>query len=317
MSRTPSLQGSLNHIATTDFLSGVPSLQATGWMEFMPSGIRLQLLEGDIIGASGCDPLGTILVRRGELTEIQLAQALKLAANEPLGEVLLNNPEYKISRETLFEAMKTQILLAVNQLVLKQQTYFAYYRNDQLPRVYTRVSMQWALLESVTLADEIGISELGLSTVLRSRPNSSLSGVTMSGDEWQILTAINGRRSLQAVLKLFAADSTDSRGSWLRGYRATLRLFRQGLLEFAAVMGLRTIILERVKSLSAAYHPPAGMVANLFIKMLDGSRDAYSIGEELKLEPDKTAQIIVSLFRDNVATVKQGQSELEKLLDEY
>ena len=62
---------------------------------------------------------------------------------------------------------------------------------------------------------------------------------------------------------------------------------------------------------------PAGMVANLFIKMLDGTRDAYSIGEELKLEPDKTAQIIVSLYRDNVATVKQGKSELEKLLDEY
>ncbi len=317
VSRSPSLQGSLNHIATADFLNGVPGLHPTGWMEFQPSGIRLQLLDGDIIGASGCEPLGTILLRRGELSEIDLSQALKLSAGLPLGEVLLNNSQFRVSREALFEAMKTQILLSVNQLILKQQSYFAYYRDDKLPSVYTRVSVQWALLESITLADEIGVSELGLSTVLKSRPNSSLSGVSLSGDEWQILTAVNGRRSLQAVLKLFAADATDSHGSWLRGYRAALRLYRQGLLELAAVMGLRTIILERVRSLSAAYHPPAGMVANLFIKMLDGSRDVYTIGEELRLEPDKTAQIIVSLFRDKVATVKQGQSELEKLLDEY
>jgi hypothetical protein len=316
--RVPSLQGSLLHIATQDFLAGLPSLNATGWIEFLPSGIRLQLLESSIIGASGTEPLGTILVRRGVLPESVLSEAMARVTNKrPLGEVLIEDEVYRLPHNVMFEAMKTQILMAIHQLILYPQSEFRYYRDDAVPRYFARVPVQWALLEAVALADEIGNAELGLSTVLRSRPNSSLSGVSLSGDEWQILTAINGRRNLNAVLKLFAAESSQNQSVLLRGYRATLTLFRKGLLEFSAVMGLHTIVLERVKNLGAAYHPPAGMVANLFIKQLDGKKTAFQIGETLHLEPDKTAQIVVSLHRDRVAVVRRGQTELDRLLDEY
>jgi hypothetical protein len=316
--RPPSLHGSLSHIATQDFLAGLPALNATGWIEFAPSGIRLQLLESQIIGASGAEPLGTILVRRGALPEALLPEAMaRTTPNRPLGEVLLEDVLFQVPHHLMFEAMKTQILMAVNQLILTRQEEFKYYRNDHVPRYYARVPVQWALLEAVALSDEIGSAELGLNTVLKARSNSSLSGVTLSGDEWQILTAVNGRRNLDAVLRLFAAEGADNQSVLLRGYRAALRLFRQGLLELSAVMGLHTIVLEKVKNLGAAYHPPAGMVANLFIKLLDGKKTAHQIGEELRLEPDKIAQIVASLYRDRVALVKRGQTELDRLLDEY
>jgi hypothetical protein len=316
--RPPSLHGSLSHIATQDFLAGLPALNATGWIEFAPSGIRLQLLESNIIGASGAEPLGTILVRRGALPEMLLPEAIaRVTSSRPLGEVLLEDELFGVPHTVMFEAMKTQILMAVNQLILTPQSEFKYYRDDRTPRYFARVPVQWALLEAVALADEIGSAELGLSTVLRARPNSSLSGVTLSGDEWQILTAVNGRRNLHAVLKLFAAEGADNQSILLRGYRAALRLYRQGLLEFSAVMGLHTVVVERVKNLGAAYHPPAGMVANLFIKQLDGKKTAHQIGEMLNLEPDKTAQIVVSLYRDRVVMVRRGQTEIDRLMDEY
>ncbi len=317
MKREPSLQGSLSHLHIADFLSSFPSLKATGWLEFMPSGITFQFLDGDLIAARGIEPLGTILVRQNALSETLLSKALSKVSHQPLGEVLLNDPIFNISRETLLQAMRTQILLAINTLMLTPQSYFKYFRDDQIPSVYARVPLQWALLESVAFSDELGVAELGLTSVLRTRPDSSLSGVTVSGDEWQMLTSLNGRRNLYAALRLFAAGAAEGSSVWLRGYRAALRLFRQGLLEFAAVMGLRTIVLRRVKTLNAAYHPPAGMVANLFIKMLDGKKSAFEIGTELNLEPDKIAQIVVALYRDNVAEVALGLSELERLLDEY
>ncbi len=317
LSREPSLQGSLNHLDIADFLSGVPSLKATGWIEFTPSGIALQFLEGDLIAAKGIEPLGTILLRQNAISEIKLAEALRSANKHSLGDVLTSNPAFGISREVLLTAMRTQIVMAVNTLIIGKQSYFKYFRSDKIPRIYTRIGLQWALLESVAFADEMGASELGLSTVLRARPDSSLSGVSISGDEWQLLTSLNGRRNLHAALRLFAAGAVEGNSVWLRGYRAALRLYRQGLLELAAVMGLRTIVLQRVRTLNASYHPPAGMVANLFIKMLDGQKNAFEIGIKLNLEPDKIAQIVVALYRDQVAEVVLGTSELERLLDEY
>ncbi|NJK45422.1 MAG: hypothetical protein HC933_15155 [Pleurocapsa sp. SU_196_0] len=59
------------------------------------------------------------------------------------------------------------------------------------------------------------------------------------------------------------------------------------------------------------------MIANLFLRQLDGVKDAHNVAVSLKIELDRAAAILAGLYRDNVVDVLGGHVELSRLLEEY
>ncbi len=315
----PTLSGSLAKLAISDFLNSMSQMNTPGWLEFRPSGIRLRLYQGHLVGASGTKfPLGSILVRRGVLTESQLEQALALKRQQAqgtafLGSILMLEP-FNLSRATILDALSTEIMLTVHRLLLEPQERYAFFRADPPPVLHPKVNVAKALLTSAGVADEIAVSALPLDAMMRMVRNPTEGTINLSQDEWRLCSYLNGRRSLRSAMQLVATSLEDGTR---RSHRAAQHLVEHRLIEFAPVMGLSALILAKRKNTGANYHPPASLTANLFVKQIDGVRSARAIAEVLKLHPDRAAQIAVSLFRDNVIEVIEGQFELDLLLEEY
>ncbi len=315
----PTLSGSLASVAISEFLNSMSQMNTPGWLEFKPSGIRLRLFQGHLVGASGTKfPLGSILVRRGVLTESQLEQALAVKRQQAeghvfLGTILMLEP-FNLSRAAILDALSAKIMLTVHRLLLEPQERYGFFRTDPPPVLHPRVNVAKALLTSASVADEIAISALPLDAMMRMVRNPIESTINLSQDEWRLCSYLNGRRSLRSAMQLIASSLEDGTR---RSHRAAQHLVEHSLIEFAPVMGLSALILAKRKLAGANYHPPASLTANLFVKQIDGVRSARAIAEVLNLSPDRAAQIAVSLYRDHVIEVIEGQYELELLLEEY
>jgi hypothetical protein len=308
------IEGKLHHLASGDLLAGLAHLASDGWLEFQPSQIKLSFAGGCLIGASGAEPLGQILMRRGVLGETELQLALKEAKlrGVGLGQVLLGHE--LVSAAGLQAALTTQILIAVNTLLLMPQKRFRWTASDQTPQLHApQLSIERALLDAATASDELAAGPLPLDAALRLTPQPERVGV-LSINEWRLIALVNGRRGLRSMLRRM----DDGQGTgWLTAYRAATSLHQRGLIEFAQVQGLQTIILARQKEVRASYHPPAGMVASLFLKKLNGERNCFEIAQGLNLSEEEAAKIITALYRDGVIEIISGKTEVERLLEEY
>jgi hypothetical protein len=315
----PTLSGSLASVAISEFLTSMSQMNTPGWLEFKPSGIRLRLYQGHLVGASGTRfPLGSILVRRGVLTESQLEQAMAIKRRQAEGHVLLGTvlllEPFNLSRAAILDALSAEITLTVHRLLIEPQERYGFFRADPPPVLHPKVNVAKALLTSFGVADEIAISSLPLDAMMRMVRNPIETTIDLSQDEWRLCSYLNGRRSLRSAMQLIASSLEDGTR---RSHRAAQHLVEHRLIEFAPVMGLSSLILAKRKQAGANYHPPASLTANLFVKQIDGVRSARAIAGVLNLSPDRAAQIAVSLYRDQVIEVIEGQYELELLLEEY
>ena len=297
-----------------------------GWLEFEPSGLALRLHRGAVVGSRGGEPLGTILVGQGVLSESELSQALSMRgqyapstrgeyAPSTRGEYatlgqMLTQPPYEVPESLIRDCLRQQIEGVIDRLQVEAQQRFKFYRAESPSGLFVRLDLKDLQQRKVQFDFE---PSLPLEDVFRMAlmPDEGNIGLTL--DEWRVCRMLTGRRTLRQVLERSGSDHD----GYARAYKALERIFNRGLLELAAVSGLRTIFLRRRREIPASYHPPAGMVANLFLKNLDGTRDARSVGDELKIEPDKIALIVTGLHRDRVVDVVQGQTELNRLIEDY
>jgi hypothetical protein len=280
-----------------------------GWVEFEPSGLRLRLHRGAVVGSYGGEPLGTILVGQGILSETELSQALQMRGNAALGVVLTQSP-FEVPESLLKDCLRQQIEGVVDRLLAEPQVRFKFYRAESPSGLFVRLELQ-ALRERKK--DMSFDSNLPLEETYRLALMPDESQIALSLDEWRVCRLLSGRRTLRQILERSGSDHD----GYARAYKALENLMARGLLEVSAVGGLRTIFLRRKREIPASYHPPAGMVANLFLKQLDGSRDCRSIGDGLQIDPDKIALIVAGLHRDRVVDVVQGSTEIQRLLEDY
>jgi hypothetical protein len=281
-----------------------------GWLEFLPSGLALRLHRGAVVGARGGEPLGTILVGQGILGESEFSEALSsLQANQSLGERLLLAP-FSVPKSLIQDCLRQQIEGVIDRLQFEPQQRFKFYRAETPTGLYARLEVKEVVQRKATLDFA---PSLPLEDVYRMALMPDESNIYLSLDQWRVCRLLTGRRTLRQVLERSGSDHD----GYARAYKALEAVMARGLLELAAVSGLRTIFLRRKREILASYHPPAGMIANLFLKSLDGTRDARSIGDELKIEPDKIALIVTGLHRDQVVDVIQGQTELNRLIEDY
>jgi hypothetical protein len=302
--------GDLEHNDIFAILERFSKLITPGWLEFLPGGLILRLHRGAVVGARGGEPLGTILVGQGILSESEFSAALgSRQAEQSLGERLLEAP-FLVPKSLIQDCLRQQIEGVIDRLQFEPQQRFKFYRADSPSGLYSRIEVKE--LNQRQLKVDFS-STLQLEEVYRMAQMPDESSIQLSLDEWRVCRLLTGRRTLKQVLERSGSDHD----GYARAYKAIEAVLARGLLELAAVAGLRTIFLRRKREIPASYHPPAGMVANLFLKNLDGKRDARSIGDELSIEPDKIALIVTGLHRDRVVDVIQGQTELNRLVEDY
>jgi hypothetical protein len=278
---------------------------------FEPLNLELLLWQGTLVGASGVEPLGEILVRRGIITEQQLYFAMRDQLGRSLGEVLQDEP-FQVSRDQIVSALEAQIVLVLQTLFDKPPAKFSAFHLMELPSVHPSLSVNAALVEARG-THEGAYGGVFIEAILRLNPLKH-GEITLSEDEWRVCSLVNGRRNLRNVIRLFQiSDASGSRFSaWSRAHRAATRLFEAGWLEYAAVHGLRTIVLRHRKS---GYEPHPK--AQVFLEALDGQTTAAEVAARVRLEPVETARILTALLRDDRVAIVKGQSEIDRLLEEY
>ncbi len=280
-----------------------------GWLEFEPSGLALRLHRGSVVGSRGGEPLGTLLVGQGILSESELSDALSMRGQMSLG-VALTQPPYEVPESMIKDCLRQQTEGVIDRLQYEPQQRFKFYRADSPTGLFARIDLKDLQQRKVQLefAPSLPLEETYRMAIM---PDESKIQLTL--DEWRVCRLLTGRRTLRQVLERSGSDHD----GYAKAYQALESVMARGLLEVSAVSGLRTIFLRRKREIPASYHPPAGMVANLFLKNLDGKRDARSIGDELNIDPDKIALIVTGLYRDRVVDIIQGETELLRLVEDY
>jgi hypothetical protein len=280
-----------------------------GWLEFSPSGLMLRLHRGSVVGSRGGEPLGTILVGQGILSESELSEALKMRGQMSLG-LVLTQPPYEVPTSLIKDCLRQQIEGVIDRLQFEPQERFKFYRAESPTGLFARLDLK----DLVQRKAKIDFApSLPLEDTFRMAIMPDESKIQLTLDEWRVCRLLTGRRTLRQVLERSGSDHD----GYARAYQALESVMQRGLLEMSAVSGLRTIFLRRKREIPASYHPPAGMIANLFLKNLDGKRDTRSVGDELNIEPDKIALIVTGLYRDRVVDIIQGETELLRLVEDY
>lgn len=303
----PSLVGDFVDWTVADFLESLATSQVTGRLDFVPSGISLHFYQGDLISASGGEPLGSILLRRKVISEDELQHAVRFQDERWLGEVLLGEP-FHLPAECLLNALNTQILMAINALVAERQACFMLYNTEGIPpKIFTRLPVNIALSEARNILQELQTATLPLASVLRLNPHSNDSQISLSSDEWAVAALCNGKRSLRSVLRRCMVIEI----GWMRAYKAAVLLYKAGMLEICTVPGIYEIRPTIPQNIFFGRD-----LSKLFLDVANSQRNLAEIAELLEITPLEASEILVRLHREQRIEVKSGKLEFERLLEE-
>ncbi|AEV15079.1 hypothetical protein TCCBUS3UF1_290 [Thermus sp. CCB_US3_UF1] len=296
---TLSWTGSLEEFPLSAVLQTLAKTRSTGTLWIQPVAAGLHLREGRLQAVSGLLPLGDILLARGQLEEEDLAEALKRRVR-PLGQALL---QQGLGAEALREALSLQVHLGIAFLLhyLPGQA-FHFRPTPPLPPPEADLEITPLLLEWLRLHKPLPLSA---PVELAPQPGP----VHLDEEAWRLVRLVNGRRSLANVLRFSGLHPK-------RAWEKAEELLHRGLLRPSALFGLRLIVPARAPR-RANYHPPSSLMANLFLKWVNGERTAAQIGEILGLKPQETALYLVDLFREGLIEVAQGRPEMERLADDF
>lgn len=291
--------GSFKEFSLGSVLQVLGRIQATGTLHVYPLGVKIHFKSGFIQAVEDMIPLGDLLLAQGSLTESQLELALRSNVR-PLGQALLS---MGLEKKTLQGGLEIQarlsLALLLNQLESQE---FSFFPRQPLPLPDAGLEVSPLLLEWIALTPP-----LPLGTPLELAPTAN--PVHLDPDEWRLLRLINGRRTLASILRF---SGLDPRVAWQKAEG----LVKRGLFRPSALWGLRFIVPQRAPK-RTTYHPPSSLMANLFLKWVDGKRTAASIAQILEITPQEGALYLVDLSREGLVEIKQGQAEMAKLLEEF
>ncbi|MCI0597307.1 MAG: DUF4388 domain-containing protein, partial [candidate division Zixibacteria bacterium] len=177
-------------------------------------------------------PLGELLVGQGVLTEKQLTAALAEKDKNPsrkIGEILVKSGF--VSRSQMEEAVRRQVEELIYRLLHWEVGNFKFYENEfpTEEEVLIHISTENLILEGVRRLDELEevkqrLPEFGTVLIVKPIPSQRTRDVALKGDEWNILSLIDGRKD---IFQIIERSNTD-RLTTLKNLAA---LFMSGLIE--------------------------------------------------------------------------------------
>jgi hypothetical protein len=209
-----SFTGNLQTVAFSDLLQLFSTGKKTGTVTIVRGNIRKEIVfkEGNIISATSHDAeedhLGQILLKSGRIskTDLQRAVYMHKTSGKRIGQVLV---EMKlVSREELGLFLKQQIEEVIYNLFGWKEGEFVF-REGQLPATReglvelntmniimegTRRIDEWVEIQKVLPNDNQVLCVVH-------RPQGGEEEVTLSLDEFRVITMIDGRRTLAEILE--------------------------------------------------------------------------------------------------------------------
>lgn len=269
-----------------------------GTLIISPSGAKLHLRAGMLEAVEGAEPLGMLLVQREIMSEETLIAALKHGV--PLGQWVLKAK--LLTEQGLRDMLRLQARMGLSYLLKYPGQSYALYPEEPLPQPTANLPLTQAMIEAVG-------QEVNLPTEQPLRLAAAHESISLNRAEWNLARYLNGRRTLASAMRLSGLDTDVAE-------RAARSLLNRSLLEPASVQGLRLIVPRRAK-IGSNYHPPSSISANLFLKAVDGLRNAWQVGQSLQYEPEESATLLADLHREGLVEVVRGHKEFERLLEEF
>jgi|SRR5947209_3761826 len=269
------LKGNLRDFSLTQLLNLVNLARKTGALQLShspPSTAKLFFREGKLIdaGLDGQAPeLTTLLYRTGKISAEQQKSILAHATVRTDKELalLLINASYA-NQADIVQAVRSHLLDTVYLLFTWNEGAF-FFEPTVLPsvdRITVPIHLEGVIMEGTrrvqeweTLQDEL--PDLDLAMRFSERPNANLRDISLSVDEWRVISFINPRNSIKQI-----ADVNKMNDFQIR--KIVYRMMQAGLVELTHPEGApRKRLLTRPPAPAttapaveqAPWTPPVGM----------------------------------------------------------
>jgi hypothetical protein len=213
------LKGNLRDFSTTQLLNLIHLARKTGSLTIqVPPGVStLFFREGKLVYAnqSGRDGnLATMLARAGKLTEEQVEIIRAHAggkADKEVGMLLISAGH--VSQDDVISCIRSEVLDTVYGLFTWSDGLF-HFEPSQLPSngvITVSIDLENIILEGSRrvkewerLQDEL--PDLDLALKFTDRPQAQLRNISLSVDEWRVISYINPRNSIRQIAQRIGMD---------------------------------------------------------------------------------------------------------------
>jgi hypothetical protein len=218
------LQGNIGRFTLPEIFQLIANSRKTGTLGIQKDDdiVMVYFKRGRIIygyGPRQTFHLGQILKDRGRISAEQLDDAVGTQAREAsskrLGQILMEKKF--IDRADLEEVVRNQVQELVYSLLSWENGTFKFYEN-QYPtdeEITVDISVENAILEGYRRIDELNLLKEALpdfSSVLSiaATPPERNSNVSLDSEEWNLLSLINGRRTIDQIVELSASSRMET-----------------------------------------------------------------------------------------------------------
>jgi hypothetical protein len=239
--------GNLKTVAFPDILQLLSTGKKTGVLTITKGEVQkdISFRDGNIIYASSRnseeDFLGTLLLKRGRISKADLERALMLqkTSGKKLGMILVDMELF--SREEIVDCLKLQVEEIAYNLFSWDSGDFIF-QEGQLPEIkdlLVNLSSMSVIMEGTRRIDEwLEIRKVlpKEGEILRPAMNPRLKSdeITLSLEEFQVLSVINGERTLAEILSVSPVGEFAT-------YRGIYNLKSAGLIEIAGAKSVGSV----------------------------------------------------------------------------
>lgn len=214
------LQGRIERFTLPEILQLIASGRKSGTLGIQKddSIVMVYFREGEVIygyGPRQTYHLGQLLKKRGIINDKQLEEAINVQARtdntKRLGEIMISRK--LIDRADLDSVVRSQVEELLYSLLAWETGSFKFYEN-QFPtdeEITVRLSVENIILEGLRRIDEKNwlnetLPDMGHVYTISASQGGRRRDVAMQADEWNIMALVDGRRTLEQVVRLSPVD---------------------------------------------------------------------------------------------------------------
>lgn len=273
------LKGNLKDFSLHQLLNLINLAHKTGALAILPDpasnrsnghggGASLYFREGRLIHAAFDGRparLTDILVQVGRLTPEQaraVRERSRIDTDKELGLLLIHNGD--LSQNDIIQGVRGYLLETVYKLFMWTTGHF-WFEPNQLPpeeRITVPLSLQNVILEGNRRQQEWerlrdDIPDLEVSLRFAERPRTNLRDISLTRDEWQVISFINSRNTIKQIGEHIGLDEFQLR-------RVVYGLKQNGLIDLAQA--------PRLEPIPRAPLPGAKLSRSVLLRIIDGIR---------------------------------------------
>lgn len=218
------LQGNIGRFTLPEIFQLIANSRKTGTLGIQKDEdiVMVYFKEGRIIygyGPRRTYHLGQLLKERGRLTDAQLDEAVRTqerdSSSKRLGQILIER-KY-IDRTDLENVVNNQVEELIYSLLSWESGTFKFYEN-QYPtqeEITVDIPVENAILEGYRRMDELNHLKEALPgpdsiLMISETPAERRSNISLDSDEWNLLSLITGRRSVQQIVDISRLPRMDA-----------------------------------------------------------------------------------------------------------